>query len=363
MHTRFPVSTTQPLGSTSPMSGNPRARRLEGRGTLHMRFPNPAQLRTTLQKLPASMWSISRQDDVLSIQTHDAGLMVLIESLSGALSPADQADVRVVFEPIGKQLEFSDYFESDSLFGLISRMQSDWLLDMIYEDRLTSVFQPIVSARDAGILGYECLVRGMEDGHLVGGSRILQVAGGSGLLSQTDYAARSKAIREASRYGIRSKIFINFTPSAVYDQIHSLHDTVELLDEMGLDRKQIVFEVIESERMVDVRHLERILRYYRELDFQVALDDVGSGYASLNVMQELRPDYSKLDAQLIRNVDRDSYKSVLTAKLLEASHELGVKSIAEGVETEGECQWLREHGADYLQGFYFAYPSSPPPTM
>jgi len=90
---------------------------------------------------------------------------------------------------------------------------------------------------------------------------------------------------------------------------------------------------------------------------------VGSGYSSLNLLSRLRPDYIKLDRELMQGIHDDNYKATITQKLLETAQELGILSIAEGVETEAEYTWLREHGADYAQGYYFARPASPPPLF
>jgi EAL domain-containing protein (putative c-di-GMP-specific phosphodiesterase class I) len=192
---------------------------------------------------------------------------------------------------------------------------------------------------------------------------MLQVAGGAGLRAVVDQAARSSAIRESARHNLRCKIFINLSPVVFESVAETIDPTVRLLADLGIERSQVVFELTESERIVDPAALNRVLRRYRQLDFEIALDDVGSGYSSLNLLQRLRPDYAKLDQQLIRQVHTDGYKAVLTSKLIEANRELGVKTIAEGVESEAEDRWLRAHGADYLQGYYFARPASPPPAV
>src|SRR5262249_43989437 len=94
--------------------------------------------------------------------------------------------------------------------------------------------------------------------------------------------------------------------------------------------------------------------------FLVALDDLGAGYSSLTLLTRLRPDFVKLDVELVREVDIDAYKANIAAKLLELAHSIGIQTIAEGVETLGEWQWLREHECDYVQGFFFGRPDSPP---
>ncbi|MDF2440969.1 MAG: hypothetical protein JWN98_1953, partial [Abditibacteriota bacterium] len=213
-----------------------------------------------------------------------------------------------------------------------------------------------------------CLLRGIEahadaDTPLVPPYRIFDVARGAGLLFHVDLAARRAAIRQASRHGIDCRIFINFTPTAIYDPVNCLRSTVLLVHELGLHPEQIVFEVIESELVTDVDHLNTILDYYRNSGFGVALDDLGSGYSSLNLLARLRPDYIKLDRELITDVVNDPFKAMIARKLLEAAQELKIQTIAEGIETQDEADWLREQGANYMQGYFIARPAAKPPLQ
>ena len=138
--------------------------------------------------------------------------------------------------------------------------------------------------------------------------------------------------------------------------------TVRAIDELGIPHDNIVFEVAESEQPPDIKHLIKILRFYQEAGFLVALDDFGSGYSQLNLIHQLRPDFVKLDMHLIRNVDRDPYKAMITEKLLDITNHLHIQTVAEGVETLEELQWVRQQGATFVQGFLIARPSSPPVT-
>ena len=124
-----------------------------------------------------------------------------------------------------------------------------------------------------------------------------------------------------------------------------------------------MFEVVESEKIEDPDELLSILNCYRQAGFRVVLDDLGAGYSSLNLLARLQPDFIKIDIELIRNVDRDPYKSRVAAKLLELAKELHVATVVEGVETPGQWRWAKDHGADLAQGFLFARPAaSPPPS-
>ncbi|MEM6492031.1 MAG: EAL domain-containing protein, partial [Pseudomonadota bacterium] len=138
---------------------------------------------------------------------------------------------------------------------------------------------------------------------------------------------------------------------------YCLRTTASVVQDVGLKPQNIVFEVTESDQARDLRHLKGILAFYRNAGFQVALDDVGAGYSSLNLLAEVRPDYMKLDMDLARNIDTDDYKKNIVEHLMAIARSNGTKVVAEGIETEGERDWMTAHGADYMQGYLFARPA------
>lgn len=234
---------------------------------------------------------------------------------------------------------------------------------MLREDRLETHFQPIVHAADPGeVFGYECLTRGRAaDGRLIPPGELFAAATAADLLFPLDRAARLAAIRSAARHGVPCRVFINFNPSSIYTPSFCLRTTFRAVEQYGCDPARVVFEVVESEEVKDTNHLLEILKEYRAAGFAVALDDVGAGYSSLNLLARLRPDFVKLDMGLIRHVDTDPYKASVVGKLLEMARELGVRSVVEGVETAGEWQWAADHGANFVQGYLFARPAAVPP--
>lgn len=134
------------------------------------------------------------------------------------------------------------------------------------------------------------------------------------------------------------------------------------IDDAGIERSQVVFEIVETERTHAPKHLRNILDYYRGAGFRIALDNVGSGYSSLNLIHLLRPDIVKLDMELVRDVDQDPYRARIAANLLDIANTLGIDALAEGIETEGELAWVQQHGAKYVQGFLIARPAPIPLT-
>lgn len=120
--------------------------------------------------------------------------------------------------------------------------------------------------------------------------------------------------------------------------------------------------MVESDNPQDLAHLRAVLQYYRDAGFLVALDDLGSGYSGLNLLHQLRPDFIKLDMELIRDVHHDLYKASITAKLLEIAQNLNIQTVAEGIECIEELTWLRNHGATFAQGYLIAKPAAVPVT-
>lgn len=286
----------------------------------------------------------------------------LFAILSEALTNREMEDTRALFKPGVEGLSVSDIPRSRSLKQLTALGGSGWLIDMLSEGRLTSHFQPIVRVDAPGeVYAQECLLRGLgADGDLVSPGPIFEAARDNDMLFQVDLAARLAAIREAVRHGIEDTLFINFMLNSVYDPKFCLRSTVRSVDEASLDHERVVFEVTETEQAGDVEHLRNIVDYYREQGFRVALDDLGSGYSSLNLIHRLRPDLIKLDMQLVRGVHGDPYKAVVAQKVLEMAQSLGVETIVEGVETREELGWARDQGATYAQGYLIAKPANPP---
>ena len=338
--------------------------RLRGSGRLYLWTP----LGHTLSKVRGYLGKSGLSPEKaagggLAVEVGEGRLQGLLSGLAGeTLTGTELAETRSLFKPGGGELEVADIPLVDSLGRLAGLGRSGWLLDLLSEERLTSHFQPIVPARStAEIYAQEALLRGLdEEGGLIPPSSIFEAARECGMLFQTDLAARRTAIREAVSHGLGANLFINFTPTSVYDPVFCLRSTVEAVDEAGLPHENVTFEVTESEDVGDPGHLSDIVRYYRERGFRIALDDLGSGYSSLNLIHRLRPDFMKLDIGLIRDVDNDPYKAVIARKLLELARGLGIRTIAEGVETAEELSWVRGEGADFVQGYLIARPASPP---
>lgn len=328
--------------------------------TLYLWMPlghSRSKLRLALKHL--GLRALEPEGDCLAVDLASADA---VATVAGLLVPEEARATRSILMPAGGVPSLADVGRVGPLDELVARLGAGWLVEMLREERYTTHFQAIVPASRPGEpIGHECLFRGLdESGGILSPGRVFGSARAASLLFQVDRAARLSAISEAARLGLAGNLFINFTPTAIYDPVNCLASTYAAIGRAGLSPDRVVFEVIESDEVRNVDHLLEILKYYRERGFRVALDDLGSGYSSLNLLHRLRPDFVKLDMQLIRGVHADPYKATMASRLLGLARDLGVLSVAEGVETPEELAWVREHGADYVQGYLVARPGNPP---
>ncbi|MEO3879489.1 EAL domain-containing protein [Rheinheimera fenheensis] len=218
--------------------------------------------------------------------------------------------------------------------------------------QIRMAFQPIIDWQSKSIFAYEALVRGPQG---EGAGWVFSH------INETnkyyfDQACRVKAIETAAKLGCKAFLNINFLPNAVYNPETCIKATIEAADLYGFDLTKLIFEVTEGEQIPDKDHLNRIFRSYSKRGFQTAIDDYGSGYATLDWLMELKPDILKLDMQLIRNIDQHPAKQFIVEQTIAQCELQGTKVLAEGIESKAELEYLSSAGIRYFQGYYFAKP-------
>jgi EAL domain-containing protein (putative c-di-GMP-specific phosphodiesterase class I) len=327
-------------------------------GTLHLKFPvAPTALK--LRRLAREAgWTVRESSDLAEIDVPDGALVAYSRALLERFTSVERASTRALFVERGFVPSIGDYLEADTLQRFIARSRLDDVACALSGDMLSAVYQPIVNGRTFEVFAHEGLVRLAPESGIGGPADLFRIARDTDTLPVADLAARRTIIASAAAQAFPANLFINFMPSSIYDPDSCLRTTIALLDELKIAHDRIVFEVVESDEVADVPHLLTTLDVYRRAGFRVALDDVGAGFASLNLLHALKPDFIKLDLDLVRDVDRDPFKAMLASKLIEAGLGLGIGVIAEGVETKSEWTWLRECGATYVQGYYFARPAA-----
>lgn len=233
------------------------------------------------------------------------------------------------------------------------------LQEIIRTRSVTIAYQPIVSARDCSVYGYELLTRGPESSSFRNSDMLFTFARENEMawdLEKVAVETMVEHLESVKDLGER-KYLINL-------EAETLEAFAENFDEMTTffagQAGRFVFELTERAWIEDYAAFRQILRKLERRGVGIAIDDAGSGYASLEAIAALSPDYLKVTKGLIANLGSEPIKQDLMKLLVELARRIGAKTIAEGIETREEYHWCRDLGIDLLQGFYLARPGTEP---
>jgi EAL domain-containing protein (putative c-di-GMP-specific phosphodiesterase class I) len=235
---------------------------------------------------------------------------------------------------------------------LDDRRRREHFVSLVLSEKVTTVFEPIVEISDGDIHGYEALVRGAKGSALHSPKNLFQTAQELDMLFEFDCLCRRSAFRAAQALPPGAKLFLNCLPSAIHDPALAGDAVRQTLQGQRLQPSDVVFEISERESIENFAIFREVCDHYRELGFQIALDDVGVGYASLEVVTELSPDYIKVDRAFVHGLDTDPPRREVLVALNSIARKIGALIIAEGIESEAELSTLRGLGIPYGQGFY-----------
>lgn len=238
---------------------------------------------------------------------------------------------------------------------MASILEMQWIDEVIRKKSVVSFSQPIVDVHGE-IYAYEVLSRfTREDGSLIYPNEVFTAARNRGRLYALDRMCRMSAVQYSAV--LKKKTFINFIPTSIYSPEFCLASTVKLATTLGINPNQFVFEVVESDQVNDIEHLKKILNYYKEKGFLYALDDVGEGYSTLEMLADLKPQYMKLDIKFVQGVSKDKEKQKISKLFLKKACEVDAIPLAEGIETIEDFQWLKQNDYQLFQGYLFGKPS------
>lgn len=226
--------------------------------------------------------------------------------------------------------------------------------EILTQGRWEPVFQPIFSLTEGQVFAYEALSRPHDvQGRPVSILDIVEAAHAAGAETLVDATAIRAIMTRAIDMPQGAMLFVNASP-------FTLLDHPDALVPLAAVRGRLVIEITERAMIPEERIAEllSVIENLRGTGVLVAMDDCGAGYSGLNRLVKLRPDFAKIDMELVRGVDRDSAKAALVDAFVHFARQAGITVIAEGVETEAERDVLAELGVELIQGYLIARPDS-----
>ncbi|WP_050466326.1 GGDEF domain-containing protein [Herbaspirillum chlorophenolicum] len=236
------------------------------------------------------------------------------------------------------------------------------LHEIIAQRKLTALFQPIVRMRNGEILGYEGLIRGPSNTPLHSPLALFKVARTHNLSVQMEYLCRHIVLTRFAQSGLPGNLFLNVTPGALMQPEAIQGETLRYLENLGVNPQRIIIELTENEPTYDYALLRNAVMHYRDMGFQIAIDDLGEGFSSLRLWSELQPEYVKIDMHFVQGINNDPMKLQFVRSIQEIAEKSGSIVIAEGIESQAELLTIRDLGIACGQGYHIARPMAEPPV-
>lgn len=238
--------------------------------------------------------------------------------------------------------------------------ESAELQRIMNEGLLTPVFQPIIDFRIRALLGYEALIRGPEGSPLQLPDPLFGAARRAGLFLELEHACREASLRAFAAQRLAGRLFLNVTPGCLLAPQMMNGHTRNLLTELGIASNRIVIELTENQQITDLPGIQEALLHYRGRGFQIAIDDLGEGFANLRMWSEVRPEFVKIDKHFVHGIADDRIKFHFVRAMQDLAEICNALLVAEGIERVEDFNCVRDMGIACGQGYFIARPSARP---
>ncbi|MFN2465462.1 MAG: diguanylate cyclase [Candidatus Dormibacteria bacterium] len=227
---------------------------------------------------------------------------------------------------------------------------------------LHAVYQPIVSLSGGALFGYEALARADAHQGVAGVEGMFAAAQRMGMLHDLDWLCFRAAVAGAGALRPGQELFVNITLSALLNSSRDPEYMAVVLESAGRSARDVVFELSEREAITDMPRLRQILASYRELGMRFAIDDVGEGHSTFELLAAASPEYVKIARSLVLDGESSGPAGTIRA-LVEFGRATGARVVAEGIEDSDVAQRMRNLGVEFGQGFGLGLPAALPQAL
>ncbi len=225
---------------------------------------------------------------------------------------------------------------------------------VIEGERITPYFQPIFYLKPRHLLGREVLSRPPAQGYFGNPEVLFDAAFHLGMLFDLEKMCHEKALLKLDEKAKESLTFFNVSPYLIQD---AKFKEFSAFYENYTQAENVVLELTERTAIDNFSGFLKTIEFFKEEGFKISIDDIGSGYAALDLIVEIKPDFIKIDRHLIQNIHNNPVKQNLLKAIIGFCGQSEITSIAEGIEKEEELKVLVDYGVDAGQGYLLAKPS------
>ncbi len=234
-----------------------------------------------------------------------------------------------------------------------------WLLT---RKLLRAHYQPIVRLKDGDVMGHESLIRGPEGSPFRSSDAIFKQARREQLLLRLERDCLTEGLRGWVGVARGTRLFLNLSAHTIVQMGDraTLVSILQSLHAIAVVPSSLVIEITEHEHVADLPRLIEVAAWMRAEGFRFALDDFGDGRSSLRLWAELRPEFVKIDKYFVHDLPQQAVKVQTLRGIMRFAESFGTELIAEGIETAGELQVLRDLGIALGQGYFLGRPQELP---
>lgn len=226
-------------------------------------------------------------------------------------------------------------------------------------DEIDFALQPIVNIRTGELYAVEALLRNYqatEEFHSI--FSFFDEAYQEGILYKLDIQLREKALKKFKKLNLNNvQLFYNLDNRLLYMPDITYGNTSKILEGLSLGKQNICFELSERGTINDPSSIRNMVNRYKQEGYTIAIDDFGTGISGLQLLYYTESDFIKIDRFFIQQIESDSKKRLFCQNIINMAHIMGMKVIAEGIETINEFYTCKDIGADFVQGYFIQKPT------
>ncbi len=308
----------------------------------------------------------------LSLPLPDGGTLTGTASIGVAVYPDHAEEARDLYLLADSKLSQAKSFGKDRLTMSTGRdnvvalrtinEKNIMILESLSRKQFVPYFQPIMNIKTMKIEAYEVLTRMVIGDRVIAAAEFIETAEGMGVVGKIDYQLIDMAFSRVRDKNYHGYLFLNLSPKALV--LNEFMPTVRrLLTDYHIDPSKMVFEITERDTVKNLSLIEDFVRDLKGEGFRFAIDDFGAGYSSYHYLKTFSVDYLKVDGEFIRNMgEKGSTEKAIVKSIAALAESLGIKTIAEYVETRAILGQVKSTGIDYAQGYFIQRPSPDLPS-
>ena len=235
------------------------------------------------------------------------------------------------------------------------------LLNLIKNNEFIIYLQPKFDIKTEKIVGSEALIRKQINGKIIMPDKFIPEYEKTGIITILDMYVLEEVCKLQKKW---KELQFPLLPISVNQSRHHLKNKnyikklSEIINKYDIDAKLIELEMTENTVVEDIMQAKKAAENVKKLGFIVSMDDFGTGYSAFNILKDIEIDILKIDKTFFDNLENNKRAQIIIETIVKMCKKLGIKTVAEGIETKAQIDFLKKIECDIVQGYYFSKPIS-----